>query len=690
MKIRNKRTGEIVEIPDTEAQNYNISLRAPTPAQSSVAVYSTGQTPQTMRYQEQTNPYATVNDPYSQGIVQEEYDYAPKITPQSPEYWMKPQQQAIPEMNQLVPVQKSAWDQFKEYQTPEGGFTPMGFVRNWQTDTGNFVKGIASIPKIVGMVAQNPLQIIPMGVTIAGSILKDYADIITRAPRTLYERPLTGTLDFISLVVPLVKGYKAMKSAKTAGQLAKAESYLDGIKSMGIGLDDLDDVPTVAKKLGMSIDDLGDIDKVSQRLNVDVDDLLEASAKAQGAPYISTPYEDLAVRTYANAFQVPTKRAKDLKPMNTFSKIMKYDIGDTFNDLKRTISKVTGDTGDFNKATEKAVGMIDGNIPIDDVSTNMRRVIDESLDISVDDANKMMSEVVNKMKPVSGLEGVGQMDPTDALQLARKLERKGWFYKSKSTYLSPNPRYEDIGNVYIEGAKGLMDQLEQAVDTQGLVPLVLDKNFLTRIKAISPQLAKDASKIRTLKEIRSIQAPFVRMGQIIDLTEQAQLSAAAKFGGSLSTRLGTAATGGALFGVPGAIVGSAVAPIVESTISTTGARYAPNISMAVARKLATPQAQSMSQFAQNLGTFTRGAVSGAIPKVGVKNITGVPLLGNIPMIYPTGYQSWYQLLRNPERLRELLYGRQQQSNIYRQPTNVNQTIPLRGVPTTNSTLTTGE
>jgi hypothetical protein len=181
------------------------------------------------------------------------------------------------------------------------------------------------------------------------------------------------------------------------------------------------------------------------------------------------------------------------------------------------------------------------------------------------------------------LEANNATTPAGAFDAIQELEKLGHAEAGKSTYLTVRPGAEDLGEVYLAAA----DALKQKLNTEFVnkfsaeaykTPVIIDA-----LKQVSPKLAEAFSKASTLGEVRALQAPFVKLSQIIDQTEMAQFSQASKLAGAM---------GG----------GGTVEKIVNATVGPTASVLNQAVAQPVSRRVGSLVANVITK----LGPFLSG------------------------------------------------------------------------------------
>ena len=427
--------------------------------------------------------------------------------------------------------------------------------------------------------------------TVGKSMLSDYWKLITDPVNAFYEHPVNSTLDALTIIGAGSHAYK----------LAKAK----------------------------------------------FDGAAKATELAQSLKAVDPRSASLAERTYANTFTIPTKRAKDLRPLEVSKKMLDYGVGGSLDDMKNIAGTVTGRDGVLSQVTREAVGRVPAEINLNNVATSVENIGSTMLDVKPEDIAKITKDIATKLPPSSavasnvplaeaaGVTGnasggralsgkfqvntvapavdISTVNAMDAYDLAKQLERQAADLGRRSTYLTPNLRYEQLAKLYKAAANEITDQISLAVKGADVVEPLKTPEVVAKLQAVSPKLAKEFMKAKTFEDLRHLQAPFVKLSQMVDLSLDAELSAARKLGSSLAGRLGLSLTGGAVAGIPGMIIGSAVAPAVEPYLIQAGQNIAPRILTGSAKAMTTgiPAVQRAAGTARAIGAGAKSAAAAA-------------------------------------------------------------------------------
>lgn len=271
----------------------------------------------------------------------------------------------------------------------------------------------------------------------------------------------------------------------------------------------------------------GDLtDDISTSLKGITDKAGKASEEAlKSAPTLDT-------RVFSKNFTVPTKLAgkNRLDVMGTSKQMMDYGIGKNgdLNSMKAASEAVTGDDGIVSNVVRDALSRSNAPISTDDVVVAAQDAAGKYA--SLDD--KISEKAINIIK--KSLVSNNANTPQGAYKAMQELEKLGYAEASKSTYLTARPGAEDLGDVYLAAADALKKNLSKAVFDKGSIEVYKQPGVLEALSKISPKLAEKFQKATTLGELRSLQAPFVKLSQILDQTEMASFSQASKVSQSLA------------------------------------------------------------------------------------------------------------------------------------------------------------
>jgi len=264
------------------------------------------------------------------------------------------------------------------------------------------------------------------------------------------------------------------------------------------------------------------------------------------------------VRQWLSPFTIPTKLNNQLKPIETAEEMLKHNVAGSFEDMASVVDNVTGDNGLITKLARKIVTSIPDEIPLDEAVQNVKNVLADSIAVDEKTANRIIQQIRGKA-PFG--KGFGTMNAADAYDFARQLEKLGHQFNNSSTYLTKNLGNEQIGHAYLVAAEDIMGAINKAVRDSNLVnQIVQNDETLLAARQVSERLFKQLKSVKSLSELRSTSAPFVKLGRMIDLTEEASQSVFSKGMGSgadVAKGAVRAGVGGMIAGIPGMIAGVA-------------------------------------------------------------------------------------------------------------------------------------
>src|SRR3990167_103926 len=269
------------------------------------------------------------------------------------------------------------------------------------------------------------------------------------------------------------------------------------------------------------------------------------------------------VQSFLGSFTIPTKLAKSLNPIKTARELVEDGIHGSAGKLTQIVDNVTGANGIITRLTRDALGQIDNEIPVSNALTAARNIINQSLEIDDKYARKILGQISGKIQ--YGKE-IGKMYALDAFDYAKKLESLGHQYLNASTYLTKNIKAEDTGRVLLAAADEIIDTINRTVREQDIISKVLSQESISNLTQVSSRLADKVMNAKTFSELRSVAAPYVNLGRMLALTEQAAQSVAQNATRQIATRasqLCMAGIGTAVAGLPGTMAGFLAAPFLE-------------------------------------------------------------------------------------------------------------------------------
>lgn len=361
----------------------------------------------------------------------------------------------------------------------------------------------------------------------------------------------------------------SIEKAINAGDFTKAQKLVNGIDDVALkqGMQSALDASTGAKTMKAVVD------PITKKITMQP---VAGAAKQATKKGVIAGARDSAskvpARMFAKSFSVPTKLAGRLKPVDTADEILKHGFGaSSLDDLGRISGSVTGQNGILTKTTRKAISRIPKEVKTDNVLTSVRNMLDDIPDLTDKESMKILNTVIKSGKPGKL---PGTMNALDAFDNVKHLEDIAYQYINSSTYLTKNLKHEQIGKALLAGADELKFQLDDAVKGFGILDDLKTPELMKQLSDISPRLAKQVTDAGTIADLRKIQAPFVRLGQMVNLTNDAAQSVGGSFAGGLGGRAAGGAAGFALGGPLGALGGVFASPMLEGVEQATRAPIA--------------------------------------------------------------------------------------------------------------------
>ena len=466
---------------------------------------------------------------------------------------------------------------FASQDSPSESPSVGGFAKNLGQDVGDIAQGLVNLPgTVIESAKQGKLGELG-GKTLEG-LVNEYKQLvinprtnkfdITRPFQAAYERPVSTLLD----VLPLAQIGKA-------GLIAKAGK---------------------AGKVGKLAEETSVLGKTGEVIQT-----------ATGKKVVSTAIktagsagEDFAARTFASAFKIPQRFVERIKPIDTAREILTYGFKPTsLTNMQGIVNRVTGAEGTLSKVVRNAAGIVKNPVKMDTVYSSLKNLIDET-SLASDKAVELSNEVGRIINSGGGTIGEmarpsipvkvpsypinrpqagkivpgqaqfvgpkpGELKAIDALDIIRKLEQKGYAAAeaAKRNVLDPIP-LQDRAKVFLGIADELMDQFEKVVGDSKIIDQLKTPGTYDELKSISPKLAQQFLEAKTVREVRSIQAPFVRLGKMIKLNDVVSQSVVPGLSRDIGGRLIGTVAGLNLAGLPGMVAGIILGPSIEQAVES--------------------------------------------------------------------------------------------------------------------------
>jgi len=436
-------------------------------------------------------------------------------------------QKQIVNLNPLGPqsAKEEFIDSLKETVARLSGFDPSevslgkksekgkNIVQNTLSDITGLAQSVAGLPKFAGEVAKqagavpevlNQLfrgKLSPgdVGAAVVGGVaqtgkalIEPYAQLANDPLGQFIEKPVSTTLE----VLPFLKPAKIATTA-TGARISSISKVLKA--------------ESVAKE-AQAITSIVPEAKVI------------ASATAGKIPLSA---EGLAARVFKQQFTVPSKIAERVKPLETSAEIIKHGFGAVdLQSSKAIVESITGQNGILSKLVRSAIGEA-GEVSIEKVFSSVESLGSRSGVI------KDLQVIKNTIGAIIGKQGTKPftVSADDAITAARELEKlETQFSIAGYNKFNPNLEAQQISKIYGAAADELNIAIDSATTAKNIVQGLKTPEVIDQIRKISPRLANQFLETKSVRDLRSIQAPFVRWGRMIDLTENAAQTPFSKLG----------------------------------------------------------------------------------------------------------------------------------------------------------------
>lgn len=387
----------------------------------------------------------------------------------------------------------------------KGNKSVSGFVSNAVNDVKSNVEGIASLPGVAADMVTGKVNPVDVVKSVLTGAVDEYANIAQHPIESFYQKPVSTTLDLL----PLLQIGKAAMAGKV-GTAAKAASEAKAISTAAGIAGKTDEAAILAKKLASASDDIDNIITKANRVG----------KTSEVSPLARNVYQSvIAVSKKNNAFE-------KLHPAQTVESMIKYGVGGNTDDILRTVNTVTGEDGIISNVVNSAIsdtkGVVDSNKALKYINKNKTGKFSDLSPQKVD-------ELSSRLGAYTGSEGGKLFDLSldKAIKLERDLESEAVQHMIDSAK-NQNTAAGELGQLKFGVAEEIGKEIDRNVSNVTIAKYK-DPRIIAELKRISPRLAEDYTKAKTISELRSLQRDFVRMSKMIQLAQNETSSLGSKF-----------------------------------------------------------------------------------------------------------------------------------------------------------------
>lgn len=287
---------------------------------------------------------------------------------------------------------------------------------------------------------------------------------------------------------------------------------------------------------------------------------------------------DIGVNAFASNFTIPSKLAGRIKIDDVAKTMIENGHTGDLNKLSEISQQVTGQNGIFPKLNRDALALVKDPIPFDGAISTGSKLLDNIPELSTKQIAGHKRIIRDLIKPTG--DKPGQTDAFSTFDAIQELEKRGYQYKNSSTKLSPNLMNEKIGDAYIQAADELKTLIDNNQSANSTIDALKTPENIAQIEAISPKLAEQFINAKSMKDLRKIQSPYVRLKQAIDLTQEASNTPFSQMGDKVARGIGMGVGGAVGFpvgGPVGSMAGAAMGGMMSPFISPIIERVMPSI-----------------------------------------------------------------------------------------------------------------
>ena len=259
-------------------------------------------------------------------------------------------------------------------------------------------------------------------------------------------------------------------------------------------------------------------------------------------------------------YNVLPKDAAKLKIGQTTKELADYGFRN-IKDVAKVAPKVTGDTGVITDLTRRAVGEAQP-VELGGLAKLAKNLVADKPVIEQNAGNKFVNLIKRSISSVGGENVVGG-NPTKVHDLIMTLEGEAADLSAGNASKADKA----LSSVYKGMANEIRDRLYQGAGAdKALVSKVMTAADLNKLAQVSPKLAEKAANVKTVGQLRSLAAPFVKGSQLAEKTTDRASNKILSLRDILSTGGGGLLGGG----IPGAAAGLALSKASESPAVLSG------------------------------------------------------------------------------------------------------------------------
>jgi len=291
-----------------------------------------------------------------------------------------------------------------------------------------------------------------------------------------------------------------------------------------------------------------------------------AAAAAKAAAAKPGDINELAAKSYSRIFQIPKNRQyAGLDPVKTSKALMGYDVKpSSLDDLVTISDKVTGENGILKQSVDDALAQAKDTVNISDAVVAAKRSVKGKLQAK--EAKELLQLIRDAMPENTNIDAA---HPLDVLQTERFLsENASTYWNAWQRTGAPKEK------AYYEAFRAATEVLKNRLDTSSaaVINTIKTPERITELAKVSPKLAQEFLDATSVRQLRSLQKPFVDTMRLVQATnDQSGRILQQTAERSVSGMVGAGA-GAAVAGAPGAVVGNVVgqafAPLEQAAVKS--------------------------------------------------------------------------------------------------------------------------
>lgn len=226
------------------------------------------------------------------------------------------------------------------------------------------------------------------------------------------------------------------------------------------------------------------------------------------------------VDTFKGIFTIPSKLYDKLNVDKSSKKLVDYGFA---GNLEEMSLKGKNASTKLLDARDLIIDSFDGPVKLDGVQDAAQEVLTNRGISGLDKKQEKIVMATIRNFTDGSQEKFGETSAAKAFKASKALDDIG-FEKLQGSVDATGTVVDKVahaeGQAYLAASDYLKQQIDNISGGKEVIKEVMTPEYLSQLSEISPKLAEDASKVKSLSELRSLIAPFVDLDKMIKSTKR--------------------------------------------------------------------------------------------------------------------------------------------------------------------------